>query len=141
MIRTQNAENLLVLWGEAQRGKPFIWGQTDCGSLVIKAAKILYGKPVFDISEYQDKKEAATVIKEIGSYEEFLGEYGAMQTDFTHMSAGDVLTGRIRNDWPTAMVALRQRFVLSSEEERGVFLEKLTEADDMKIFKLPYRIE
>ena len=108
---------------------------------MIKAAKILYGKPVFDISEYQDKKEAATVIKEIGSYEEFLGEYGAMQTDFTHMSAGDVLTGRIRNDWPTAMVALRQRFVLSSEEERGVFLEKLTEADDMKIFKLPYRIE
>ena len=33
-----------MAWAERVRGQPFVWGKTDCGSLVKQAYKILTGK-------------------------------------------------------------------------------------------------
>ena len=43
-MRTRNWDTRLVTWAERVRGQPFVWGETDCGSLVKQAYKIITGK-------------------------------------------------------------------------------------------------
>ena len=62
-VRTWDVE--LLAWAETVTGTPFRWGRTDCGSLVKKSQRIIYGVDVFHLTAWTSKAKALQTLADI----------------------------------------------------------------------------
>ncbi len=62
-LRTWDVD--LLTWAETMTGKPFRWGRTDCGSLVRKSQRIIYGVDIFHLTAWTSKAQALETIADI----------------------------------------------------------------------------
>ncbi len=61
----KNWDTKLVTWAERVRGQPFKWSETDCGSLVKQAYKIIHGKRI-GWPAYKSKAGAMRAMSKVG---------------------------------------------------------------------------
>ncbi len=56
----------LFRWADKVVGRPFVWGETDCATLVRAAHVVMYGTDVFGWPTYRSKLGATKARKKVG---------------------------------------------------------------------------
>lgn len=121
MTRVPNWDTLLFEWAESQMGKPYVWGDTDCASLVRAACRVIFG--VDALSHIKPWTTRAAALKRHSATG---GVYGAlMSADWTEVplpfaQQGDVLTWSQPALGGAGVVVARQ--LLTSDPDHGVQL-------------------
>lgn len=134
MIRVPNWDTLLFEWALEQRGKPYVWGETDCGSLVRAAACVLFGVDTFEHVEPYTTRAAATKRQnETGGVSAVLLATGWTEQPLTMAQQGDVLI-LDSEDGPACGIIVA-RLLLTSDPTNGVQL--LPVPDVGTLFRAP----
>jgi len=89
--RVRDWRTRLIAWSAEQVGKPFVWGETDCASLVRAALMECFGKDVTGVPTWRSKRGAANVLKKYPPLE-VLGWLGAEKRTVAFARAGDVVS-------------------------------------------------
>lgn len=81
-----------MAWAATQRGRPRIWGETDCGALARAALTEMFGEDVFPaLPHWTSPRAALAVLEMIGSVEQLLQAAGAVPTTLPFLRAGDIV--------------------------------------------------
>lgn len=92
MTRRHDWEFLLVEFAQAQLGRPFRWGETDCFSLAREALGVVHDpNPLEDVPHYFDRESAASVLHEAGHPADALRARGATLVPLGMAQQGDLL--------------------------------------------------
>ena len=89
--RVRDWRTRLIAWSNAQIGRPFIWGETDCAALVRASLQECFGQDVVPgVPTWQSKREAIRVLK---AHEpvKILEALGAVKTTVGFARAGDIV--------------------------------------------------
>jgi hypothetical protein len=90
--RVLNWDVNATLWAIDQVGKPFVWGETDCVSLLRRMLAVMYGEPVGPPLAYHSLNSAIDVSRELGGVRKVLTDLGAVPLDLiAYANTGDVL--------------------------------------------------
>jgi len=128
MIRVPNWSSKLVAFAEVQRKKNFEWGETDCGSLIRKGLKLVFGKPILDVDEYSNEREAEKVMKKLGDASSFFESQGAVNELLSRASGGDVVVRPgVDDGLPRLGLFLYPDALLTSDPEYGPHVIKAYE--------------
>jgi cell wall-associated NlpC family hydrolase len=111
-----SVEVALIRWAETMRGQPFVWGETDCWALVLRAIAVL-GRPVRVVPWWRSEPEARRALTAV-NWRDTLADAGFAAIESTPR-IGDVLV--VERDWPCAHICLG-RAALSSGPVNGVGL-------------------
>ena len=87
-LRTWDVD--LEQWAATQIGQPFVWGTTDCWSLVIKGQKHIYGVEVFHTPKYKSKTKALRTLVNVKGMRSLLNSC-ASQVGRRFLQAGDIV--------------------------------------------------
>lgn len=113
--RVINWDGKLALWAYAQNGKPFSWGNTDCGTMIREAAQVMYGKNLWpEVPQYHTAQSAAFVLRKRGLPERHLRARGAMEIARGFWTDGDVVISREIADGdiaPAHMIVIRNKLL------------------------------
>lgn len=124
MIPVRNYDIELVIWGKALIGQPFVWGKTDCGTIVRRAMKIVFGKDVFrgKVRSYRSGVEAMRVMQGVGGIAGALVNAGFIRQKGRKWHTGDIIVepGDDRQNRPEGAGVVIRRSVLISHHEAGV---------------------
>lgn len=81
----------LVDWGLALRGRPFVWGQTDCATLARQALVLCFGRDLtVHVPLWHSAREAAEILKQHPIVDE-LKALGAEERPLAFARAGDLV--------------------------------------------------
>lgn len=88
--KIEDAQYFLTTWAQQQCGKPYVWGDTDCASLAVKATEIVYPKAL-NLPHWSCKLGAYRVLKEGGgSIERWLRSLGFVEKPWQQLKSGDI---------------------------------------------------
>lgn len=127
MRRRRNWGHRLVMWQKEVLGEPFVWGETDCGSLVWRALHEMYRSPPIEgaVPAYESAQDARRAHLETGGVGPVLRRGGAEEVGLNFARQGDVLVGvGGPGELPGAAVVVERHFVVTDEEE-GVSRRRL----------------
>lgn len=124
-MKVDNYDYKLIEWVNTQLGKPYIWGETDCGSLVRKGLNIVFGTDRFINTPAWDSEVVCRKIwDDLGGVDKaFLG-FGARKTKGTFAQTGDVAVLEIGKLITASMVISSGKLLFSS-------IDKGTETRDI----------
>lgn len=90
-MRPRNWDVELVRWADSRRGRPYVWGHTDCGSLVRQAmAVVLGGEPFPDLPVWEDADEAKAALRTLGGFSRAMQAVGAHEVPPSFVQSGDL---------------------------------------------------
>lgn len=117
----------LMTWAGAQCGRPYVWGETDCASLVRAATRQMYGVDVFAglVPEWRSQREAVRARRQVGGIGGALALAGAVPRVLAFVQAGDVWVRQTRaGAWHRGAlgVALGGQQVLLAGPVSGVYI-------------------
>lgn len=82
----------LLDWAASVRGMPFIWGRTDCVTLVRAALRVCFGQDVFPvIPAYHSETQALAVYRKHGGAGDALRGLGADRRMLSFARMGDII--------------------------------------------------
>ncbi len=115
-------EQAIHRWAHEVTGLPFVWGETDCCILTLRALSLLTGQDHTDayIGAWQDEA-AALAHYAIERPSDVLQSFGAFEVDIARVVFGDVLTVPA-DPWPEQCHFVLGRFCLASDLRLGVML-------------------
>ncbi len=91
-IRVPDWRSRLITWAENVRGMPYIWGRSDCATLVRTALAICFGRDIApDVPFHRNERQAIAVVRQYGGAVPVLEQLGAMRTTLPFARAGDVI--------------------------------------------------
>lgn len=93
-MRVANWDVELCLWARDQRGRPYAWGATDCGSLLQGALCVIYGDGAPKLGVWDSLEAARATLKALGGIRGAARILGARKVGGAFMRSGDVLTVR-----------------------------------------------
>lgn len=139
--RIKNWDKHLIRWAESTKGKDFVWGETDCASLISKALGVMYHRKIFDYN-YTNMKSAKETLDDIGDVGEKFISVGAELKPWSYATAGDIFIGEQDHGFPTMHVVLRGK-CLSSRIDSGVimFNKSIINSKTVELYKFPYEVE
>lgn len=121
MTRVPNWDLRLLQWAESMNGKPFAWGETDCGSLVRSAMQNIYGVDAFGgVGRYSTRAAALKRQSETGGVYAALTAAGWSEIPLPFAQQGDVLI-HPGDGMPGAGVVVARQ-VLITNPDHGVQL-------------------
>lgn len=142
MKRFKDWDVRLMEFAEANKGRPFVWGETNCAALAGGCIDAMTGTELFkfqadlDLDEEKARKFSETRLTR-ATFETAGLEKMALET--THqIQRGDILL--VYSDgWECSHIVLG-RYVLSSDPERGVFIARLSDvvkqaAECLEVFR------
>uniref|UniRef100_A0A6M3XTJ9 DUF6950 domain-containing protein n=1 Tax=viral metagenome TaxID=1070528 RepID=A0A6M3XTJ9_9ZZZZ len=92
-MRCPGWEYSLVAYANAQLGRPFLWGETDCFSLAREAlGVILAPNPLANVPGYTSREEADEVAGAVLDVADALERLGAYSRPISFAQQGDVVT-------------------------------------------------
>lgn len=112
----------LVTWADAQRGKPFKWGDTDCATMVRKACRVMHGVDPFVLPAWKSKAKALRVFAECGGIAKALAEI-AQPVGRGFAWTGDIALLEDETALGNSLMVVIDSRVLVSQPETGVTLE------------------
>lgn len=84
----------LVRWASDLVGEPFVWGETDCGTLCRRALEVLYAGDVATEllgPPWDSVAGARRAWARLEDLEDALAVFGALPVDGTHLQTGDIV--------------------------------------------------
>ena len=133
-------EQNVIIWARGLLGREFVWGETDCVMLTLKAMDIFHG------GEYAERfrgkwsnQEEALAYYDITSPSEMLPAYGGQRVLGTFAVLGDIITVT-SEEWPERCHFVLGARSLSSTEDGGVSLiptRFLTNLPDAIVWRVP----
>lgn len=119
-------------------GSPFVWGDTDCCTLLRKMSKSMYGRDVFaGPSKYKTKTGAIRGFKRIESIDALILEAGGVEIPTSMASDGDVAVQRDvpERGFQNVSIKVGSRWLISSEQ--GDIVEVMKDIPDvtMKVYR------
>ena len=124
-MKVDNYDYKLIEWVNIQLGKPYIWGETDCGSLVRKGLNIVYGKDCFGyILAWDSEVECRKIWDDLGGVDKAFLDFGARKIKGTFAQTGDVAILEI-GKLLTASVVIGSKLLFSSAD-KGVEMRDIT---------------
>lgn len=138
MIRLPNWDVNLSLWAQQQAGKPYDWGRSDCGSLVRRAHRIMFGHDVFGIPAYSTKREALSIYQKFGGVDLVMRSAGAVEIARNFVQQGDVFVGPDKDhDLPYCAIVIG-RELLTASLNTGVVLLPFETAEEGVFLRVPH---
>jgi len=116
-VRVQNWDTELFRWARGMAGRSFVWGDTDCGSLVRGAVSIMYaGAITFDDVRYASRDEAMQVHEATGGVEAVLRASGAVEVPIAFLQQGDIVieSEPDENGLPSAGICVGSTILVSN---------------------------
>jgi hypothetical protein len=142
MRRVRNWDVLLTEWAIEQIGRPFLWGQTDCMSLVRRAAAVLYGgvDPFTErVPRWSDAATAAAVGQICGGPERALEYVGAVAVGWRYAQTGDVWVRPPEDGgWGYAAGVVVSGHLLRAIEDGEVAWSPLEDPGTGVVWRLPH---
>ena len=120
----------LVAYAQANRGRPFRWGTTDCYSIVRGALDVVYDADVLPAAIYSRQAAALRVAQSFKDIPGALEELGAQPVAMPFAQAGDLLLipGKDELGLPRfGVIADGRGHVLTSDVADGVVVVDATE--------------
>lgn len=140
ITRVNDCRMRLDKWARDVRGKEYMWGATDCGSLVREALSLLFNRRVGGAHHWHDPASALRTLKHFGgSIEAYMQRLGAHVTTRRFMSTGAIAIVPVTADdthFDAALVYVEPILVGSSEETGVVWTEKTSYPDNMLVYQL-----
>ena len=118
-IRNWNVE--IADWAQTQIGQPFVWGKTDCGTLVREGLELVFGQPVLEgVPSYSSETEAALAMQELGSAGSYFESLGLELVNAPRGRISDVVVRPGRDDnIPRLGLFVSPTAVLTSDPVHG----------------------
>lgn len=121
MIRLRDWRRRLTTWASQQVGLPFVWGETDCASLVRSALTEMYGADVFPhLPKWTTAREALAVLQAHGSVEAILLNAGAELVTMPFIRAGDIVVLPDQEDRVSCIVCVDGLACITASSRQGV---------------------
>jgi hypothetical protein len=139
-MRVRNWDVKLLAWARQRNGDEFRWGRTDCGTLVVRAHRIMFGRRVLGILPvYSSLRAARDAFAATGGVEAVLRSAGAVEVAVPFAQQGDVLIERDLDErgFPSAAVVVAGH-VLYSNVDAGVRLIPLRDVIPDVVLRLPH---
>ena len=116
------AEVSLLSWASLIRGKPFIWGETDCVMLTLLALdKFLGTKNASTYAGRWTSREDALSYFDKETPSQWFTEHKGSRVDPAYAVIGDTIT-LPADPWPEQCHFILGHFSLAADEARGVIL-------------------
>ncbi len=125
------AEVTLDEWILNHLGLPFVWGETDCFSLVIKYIREVYGETFGNKApKLTSRRSAINEFNKMGGLEKALEELGCVSTRASFMEPGNVVIEPCadRFQLPSYGIAATRSMYLTTEEYRKSVLVSINRA-------------
>lgn len=114
-------------FAQCERGRPFLWGSTDCVSLVLRG--LTYTGHLVPAPTWTDVSGALREYRATGGLVQYLRESGWRKVSLSHVSAGDVVVlPRTNPDGFPGVGLVVGATYLSSDAERGVHVTTIGRA-------------
>lgn len=129
MKRFKDWDVRLMEFAEANKGRPFVWGETNCAALAGGCIDAMTGTELFKLQADLDldAEKARELSEQRFTRSTFLAAgLEEMALESTHLiSRGDILLA-YSEGWECSHIVLG-RYVLTSDPERGVFIARLSD--------------
>ena len=120
--RIPNWDVALHRWASSIAGQPYVWGRTDCGTLVRDALSVMYGADLLEaFDRYDTLRDARRVHAESGGVEVALRLIEAIDIAPPFAQSGDFSIDDSGPSFPAAAVVVG-RSLLWSDAQQGVRL-------------------
>jgi hypothetical protein len=116
------SRDVLIAWADAQRGKPFKWGETDCATIARWACQRMHGTDPFSLPTWRSKAKALRVFRECGGIAKVLGQV-ASPVGRGFARTGDIALLKDKAVLGNSLMVVIDTKVLVSRPETGVTLE------------------
>ncbi len=118
-------------------GSPFVWGDTDCCTLLRKMSRSMYGRDIFTgPSKYKTKTGALRGFKGIESIDALILDAGGIEIPAHIATDGDVAVAQeAHKGFQSVSVRVGSRWILSSEERDLVEVVKAIPDVNMKVYR------
>jgi hypothetical protein len=125
-------------------GQPFVWGETDCVSIVRKATIAMYGediaKPYIDVT-YKTKIGAVRAFKKIGTIGNIIEKVGCREVPLHLTRDGDFLLFEPNGEqYENMATRMGSRWILAVPEENTIKAVKLNMLQFGPEYARAYRI-
>jgi cell wall-associated NlpC family hydrolase len=141
MQRIHNWDVYLAMWATDLLGQPFVWGETDCASLVRAAMQVMYGEDRWpDTPRYTDAAGALRVSEEHGTVKDHVLALGATKHVITFTQAGDIVIApkTAEEHFDATAIAIADK-LLMTEEGRGVWTVPVWKAPEQgTAYRVPH---
>lgn len=117
MTRVPNWDIALHQWAADVVGRPYVWGETDCGSLVREAHALMYGVDLFHVKPYTTRRQALYRHNSTGGVEAVLREAGAVDVPVAFAQQGDVLCEAEGDGLPACGVVVGRSVIWATVED------------------------
>ncbi len=122
-MKVDNYDYKLVEWVNTQLRKPYIWGETDCGSLVRKGLNIIYDKDKFnDIPSWDTEEICRKIWDDLGGVDKAFLDFGAKKIKGTFAQTGDVVVLTANS---AAGLIIDNGKILFSSIEKGIIFRDI----------------
>lgn len=145
--RIRNWDIALVKAVRPLIGRPFAWGETDCGALFRRTSSAMYGADIFAwLGTWDDEPSALRVLARWGSMAVALEKVGATAVSLTEAQSGDILLAAVVGE-PHEVFGMAAVMVSGQicyvDVEHGVQCRAvpLTALADATVWRLPWTIE
>lgn len=127
MQRIVNWDVKLVEYALSLQGQPFVWGQTDCASIVRGAMRAMYGEDLWSEGyDYTSLLEAKRLLEVSGGVAMQLSLLGAEEVPRGFLQQGDVVVGEpLDEDFADNVFVMVSDQLLSATLEEGVVMRPL----------------
>jgi len=113
-------EKRLFIWADSMKGRPFVWGETDCIMLAAQAADIIGGSDLASqfAGRYTDETTARALLADA------VPSHLLAAADWENRTGsipcrGDILLSQT-DEWPECAHVVLGRYALSSSPGHGV---------------------
>lgn len=86
----------LIKWAETKIGLPFVWGKSDCTTIVIEGISLYYGIELPVINTWTSLKDALKAFKQYNSPDNILKNTGFSKVPKNFEQTGDILVWKGR---------------------------------------------
>ena len=126
-----NKDFILIEWALCQQGLPYIWGITDCGSLVRQGLYIFNRiDPFTNIPYWNTEIEARQIWKDLGGVDKAFLDLGAKKIHENYIRTGDVGILTILNE-DTSFLVIANKYLFSNE--KGVKFRKINTFTNLNV--------
>lgn len=143
--RVHNWDVLAVIWATEQIGKPFVWGETDCGSLTQAMLEVMYGEDLAPGYRYADLRGALMAVTVSGGVLAVLELLGAVPLQsILYAGTGDVLiappadTGNEDAPFERALPVITDRILLTTPRQSVRTAPLLSAPPDAVAYRVPH---
>ena len=89
-MRIRNWDIAVIDWATRLRGAQFVWGLTDCGTLVRRMTTCMYGEDIFMLERWKSARAMKNIVEKAGGVVAILESVGS-ELNVRYASTGDVI--------------------------------------------------